>query len=132
MDRDEQIGAGIAGDADAATKRDESVIVAGQLHPHPAAAFQPPRRQPGDGQRHILFIATEHADRPGILAAMARIDDNQRLAARPRPDAGGALARRRGHLPGFGWKHRACIDGRSFCQRACVSGYSTGQHGFSL
>ncbi|OYZ16732.1 MAG: hypothetical protein B7Y35_02035 [Sphingomonadales bacterium 28-64-96] len=99
MDGDEQIGAGITRDAHPAAQRDKAVLIAGQLHPYPATFPQDPGRLAGNGQCNVFLITARHRNGADILAAMAGIDDHQRLAAGSRLDAA-AGGRRFGGWPG--------------------------------
>ena len=82
MQRDEQVGVDLVGDGGPLLEGDERIVVAG--HDHLAAELLLEARGEGLGHRqgHVLFQRTAGADRSGVLAAVAGVDDDaQQLSA---------------------------------------------------
>ena len=85
MNRDEQVGVFAASDGDAPVERNEHIVVAGQLDAHLPAAPQFGGGGAGDGEDYGLFVSARAVatdrNRPGILAAMAGVEDDERAHA---------------------------------------------------
>src|SRR5262249_37921939 len=79
MDGDEEIGAGAAGNIDALFQNVEGIVFPGQLYLVIAAGEELFFQFLGDGERDVLFIRAVDAVRTRIIAAVAGIDDDQRL-----------------------------------------------------
>ena len=76
MQRDKQIGVFGVGHGRAIFQRDEAVVIAGQNHLYAHFFFKLRGKLPRDSENQIFFRNAADADGSGILAAMARIEDN--------------------------------------------------------
>ena len=110
VDRDEQIGVGVARPPDALTQRDVFVVVAGHDHVVAAGLRQSVAKLERDAQGDRFLEQAGRADGAGILAAVAGVDHHHRARRHLRPDR-----RQQGRRD-----HR-CIGGRQRAEQAVLS-----------
>ncbi|MNI37580.1 hypothetical protein D3C73_916740 [compost metagenome] len=80
MDRDEQVGAFLAGDFGAPAQRNEVVTGTGQFGAEAFHAIDLPLQFTGNGQHHVFFTLTTGTRGPRVFTAVAGIDDHDDVA----------------------------------------------------
>ena len=95
MERDEQLRAGIAGDANPLAQGQKVIVIAGKNDLIPPGCLQSGAQLAGYGQRNVLLENPVGADRARIDAPVAGIDRHHRQPARTLRGDGGRRNRRR-------------------------------------
>ena len=93
VDAEEHVGLLVVGERRSIVERHRAIVLAGQEHPQPEAAFDQRAQAPRDRERDLFFERALRALRAELVAAMAGIDHDRAQAGR------GAL----------GWNHEPRI-----------------------